>query len=73
MITLWASDEPEWQHALERYDAVIKAQGSERLAELDQWYRMRLPAEIRAGATPRITREQLVETTRWKMLRGVWR
>ena len=34
---------------------------------------MRLPAEILAGATPRITREQLVETTRWKMLRGVWR
>ncbi|MEX2570861.1 MAG: hypothetical protein WD737_06110 [Gemmatimonadota bacterium] len=59
--------------ALEDYPAVIARQGVSRLPELDRWYRDVLPASIRDRQPGRVTRDELVRITEWKMARGVWR
>jgi hypothetical protein len=73
-MRLWTSDDAaEWRRALESYDAVIEAQGVERLPERDRWYREELP-ESMAGREPvHLTLDELVRVTEWKMARGVWR
>jgi hypothetical protein len=72
--SLWASaDAGRWRASLERYAAVINAQGVRRLPELDHWYRLNLPAVLAGRAEPYVTRDELVRVTEWKMARGVWR
>ena len=74
MPTLWTTDTPaDWQHALDRYAAVVEAQGVERLPALDGWYRDELPTSIRGRAPMHVTHAELVRVTEWKMARGVWR
>lgn len=74
MTNLWTSDSLEqWQSALDRYPAVVAAQGVKPLADLDRWHREELPWAI-AGREPRhATHDELVRATEWKMARGVWR
>lgn len=71
---MWNSqDKKSWRRALLRYEAVIEAQGSDRLPALDRWYRVDFLEAI-AGRDPlHITLDELVELTKWKMTRGVWR
>jgi hypothetical protein len=59
--------------ALDRYEAVIEQQGVARLAELDRWYRVELPALLARRHPRYVTRPELVRITEWKMARGVWR
>ena len=74
MTELWGVDDAAaWQAALDRYEAVIEAQGVAKLAELDRWYREELPAAIAGREPARVTHEELVRLTEWKMARGVWR
>lgn len=73
-MTLWTSTvEKSWRTALERYDAVVEAQGVARLPELDRWFRHELPGVIADRATPHVVLAELVRLTEWKMARGVWR
>ena len=72
--SLWTSPDPtSWLAALERYEAVIAAQGVRRLAELDRWYRLELPPILAAREPAYLTRDELIRVTEWKMARGVWR
>lgn len=74
MPTLWRSNDPStWRRAVDRYDAEIERQGVRRLAELDRWYRLDLPAAIAARSPAHVTHDDLVRVTEWKMSRGVWR
>jgi hypothetical protein len=74
MATLWNSDSPgEWHAALDRYQAVVDAQGVKPLPELDRWYRDELPAAIAARKHPHVTHDEMVRVTEWKMARGIWR
>lgn len=74
MSTLWASeDRDEWRAALDRYEAVIAAQGVKPLAELDGWYHDELPRLISGRRAPHVTHAELVRVTEWKMARGIWR
>jgi nucleoid-associated protein YgaU len=74
MPTLWSSDALDhWQAALDQYDAVVAAQGVERLVELDRWYRDALPAAMGGREPAHVTHAELVRLTEWKMARGVWR
>lgn len=71
---LWGStSEAAWRSALDSYPATVARQGVEGLEEIDRWVRDDLPARIAARAQPHVTLEELVELTRWKMSRGVWR
>jgi hypothetical protein len=73
-VSLWASEDgAEWRRALERYEAVIKGQGIDKLPERDRWYRQELPRLIAARDPAHITLDDLVRVTQWKMTRGVWR
>lgn len=74
MPTLWTSDSAAvWQDALDGYADVIVAQGVASLPELDSWYRVDLVKSIASRGTRYVTHEELVDITRWKMARGVWR
>lgn len=74
MGNVWASDDQAaWRAALDRYPAVVEAQGVARLPALDRWYREALPGRLAARRPPAVTSEELVQTTEWKMARGVWR
>ncbi len=71
---LWPDDRPgAWDEALARYDAVVAAQGVDRLPALDRWYHDVLPGLVAARAPASVTRDELVRLTEWKMARGVWR
>ncbi|WP_337170066.1 hypothetical protein [Gemmatimonas aurantiaca] len=72
--TLWAeTDSAVWQQALDRYPDVIAQQPAPRLVELDTWYRDVLTPIVQARTPRRVTHEELVRITEWKMTRGVWR
>jgi hypothetical protein len=74
MTELWHRESHEaWDEALDRYDAVVAAQGVEGLVEHDRWYRDELPGAIRGRAPAHLILDELVRITRWKMARGVWR
>jgi hypothetical protein len=71
---LWASDScAAWTAALDRYPAVVAGQAVNGLVELDAWYREALPGILAGRTPPWLTHDELVEVTRWKMKRGVWR
>ena len=72
--SLWSTDDVfVWRAALERYPDVVAAQGVNRLAEIDRWYREELPRAIASREPRSITLDELVMATEWKMKRGVWR
>ncbi|HEX2718621.1 MAG TPA: hypothetical protein VHM67_13150 [Gemmatimonadaceae bacterium] len=74
MSTLWsATSQAKWREALDRYDAVIAAQGVKRLAELDRWYQDELPPAIARRRPAHVTHDELVKASEWKMARGVFR
>jgi hypothetical protein len=74
MAGLWNSqNSASWTAALERYEAVIEAQGVGSLPEHDRWYRVELPSAMLAREQPFVTHSELVRVTRWKMSRGAWR
>lgn len=75
MTNLWQRDDcPAWHAAIAAYDDVIAVQGVARLPESDRWLRDDLPRRIaERGERPFVTRDELVQVTRWKMARGVWR
>ena len=74
MHSLWTSSSvQQWREALDRYAAVIDAQGVARLPDLDRWYRTELPDLVRARRPAHATLSELVRLTEWKMARGVWR
>lgn len=71
---LWATSACQaWHQALERYPDAVRAAGSERLVELDDWVQRELPARIANRAKAYVTVEELAGVTEWKMLRGDWR
>jgi hypothetical protein len=73
-MSLWQTPERSaWIAALDGYEAVVARQGVAVLPELDRWYRAELPGRIEGRDPPRVTREDLVRLTEWKMARGVWR
>jgi hypothetical protein len=73
-LEIWDRDDCNlWLEMLESYPEVIAAQGSERLVELDDWYRNKLPGVLSARAEAHITLEELQRVAAWKMTRGVWR
>ena len=74
MATLWKSGAlDDWRSALDSYAAVVARQGSEKLVEIDRWYREELPAAIAGRRRRHVTLAELAKLTEWKMLRGVWR
>ena len=73
-MNLWDQEScADWHAALERYPAVIEGLGIPGLADLDEWYRTRLPEVLAERSPPELLRDELVLVTRWKMQRGVWR
>jgi hypothetical protein len=71
---LWDStDCGAWHQALDSYAEVLRAQNVSDLEELDRWYREDLPGLIASRTPLYVTLEELVQVTRWKMKRGVWR
>lgn len=73
-MKLWASNNcADWHDALDRYADTIQAQQVNGLFELDAWYRNELPALIAKRSPAYITHAELVNVTKWKMKRGVWR
>jgi hypothetical protein len=73
-MEIWNQDDcGTWHAALDSYPQVIAAQGSERLIELDAWYRDALPGLLAARNDPYISLAELLNVTAWKMARGVWR
>ncbi len=62
-----------WRQELERYPAVIAAQGVARLPALDEWYHREFARLVSERSARYVTRDELVKVTEWKMSRGVWR
>jgi hypothetical protein len=74
MHDLWTDDNPAaWRAALARYEAVIAAQGVERLPALERWYHDDLPRLLADRQLAFVTGDDLARLTEWKMARGVWR
>jgi hypothetical protein len=71
---LWQDkDCSKWKDALESYDEVIAAQGSDKLTNLDTWYSSTLPQTLAEREEPFLALDELEGVTAWKMSRGVWR
>lgn len=62
-----------WHQALELYAERLVANGSDRLVELDTWYRTELPPTLAARQPAYIEHDELVRLVTWKMMRGAWR
>ncbi|HKP52501.1 MAG TPA: hypothetical protein VJ183_07600 [Chloroflexia bacterium] len=62
-----------WRGWLDSYDAILAAQGNEKLANLDRWFREELPTKVAERASPCIYADELQGIAAWKMHRGVWR
>ncbi|KAB7499784.1 hypothetical protein Anas_02075 [Armadillidium nasatum] len=50
-----------------------KSEDCENLLKLDKWFQEDLIKTISSRKTPHITREELVDIMKWKLLRGKWR
>lgn len=71
---LWAEGSPEdWREALARYASVVAERGTDRLPELDAWYREELPRLLSERDPAYIEKTELLDIIRWKMKRGTWR
>jgi hypothetical protein len=73
-FSVWdESDCERWRSLLDSYPSVIAAQGSEKLVNLDRWFREELPAAISSRDEPCLYLDELQGIAAWKMTRGVWR
>ncbi|XP_013789355.1 uncharacterized protein LOC106473217 [Limulus polyphemus] len=71
----------QWDYALSLYNDVLnlkaakrtKKKGPEEFINLDTWYHEQLPKIIHARRDPHITHEELVQITKWKLIRGKFR
>jgi hypothetical protein len=73
-LDIWNTDDCQvWLDALNSYPQVIAAQSSERLVNLDAWYRNTLPVLLSEREEPFIYLDELQGIAAWKMTRGVWR
>ncbi|XP_076337287.1 uncharacterized protein LOC143239739 isoform X2 [Tachypleus tridentatus] len=71
----------QWDYALSLYNDVLnlkaakrtKKNGPEEFINLDTWYHEQLPKIIHARKDPHITHEELVQITKWKLIRGKFR
>jgi len=73
-----SSKQFEW--VLSKYDTAIqlkadsKSSKAETLLKLDKWYQNELPKKIKSrGKEAHLTHEELVQTIKWKLARGVFR
>jgi hypothetical protein len=58
---------------LDSYPTVIVAQGSDKLTNLDRWFREELPGVLMSRTEPCLYPDELQGIAAWKMSRGVWR
>ena len=73
-FSVWDESEcARWRALLDSYPAAIAAQGSEKLANLDRWFREELPGVLRSRPEPCLYPDELQGIAAWKMSRGVWR
>ncbi|XP_013786904.1 uncharacterized protein LOC106470874 [Limulus polyphemus] len=71
----------QWNYALSLYKEVLKLKaakrtskkGPEELINLDNWYQEQLKKTIHSRKDPHITHEELVQITKWKLIRGKFR
>jgi len=73
----------QWSFALKLYPQVLrlkahesrgqKKNGPEQLINLDNWYQYELPKLIRARKEPHLTHDELVQVTKWRLMRGKYR
>lgn len=71
---VWQEEDcARWRGWLDSYEATIAAQGNEKLANLDRWFREELPGKIGERVPPCIYADELQGIASWKMHRGVWR
>lgn len=62
-----------WRGLLSAYPDAIAAQKSDKLTNLDRWFREELPVAIAGRKPPYIYLDELQGVAAWKMSRGVWR
>jgi hypothetical protein len=76
-FSVWnESDCARWRDLLSAYPDAIAVQGSEKLANLDRWFREELPVTLSERAERGdacIYLDELQGIAAWKMSRGVWR
>jgi hypothetical protein len=71
---VWQEEEcARWREWLDSYEQAIAAKGNEKLANLDRWFRTKLPNLIQERVPPCIHADELQGIAAWKMHRGVWR
>lgn len=71
----------QWSYVLSKYQEVLKLKaaqrrkkgGPEELIRLDAWYHEQLPTIIHSRKQPHITHEELIQITKWKLIRGKFR
>ncbi|UYV60441.1 hypothetical protein LAZ67_1001168 [Cordylochernes scorpioides] len=72
---------PQWNYIYSIYKEVLKLKaaqstrkgGAEELIRLDNWYQEELPKLIKARKEPHITHEELVQITKWRLMRSKFR
>lgn len=77
---IWQENDcTRWRGWLDSYEEAIAtlaagaSRGSEKLPNLDRWFREELPLRIKERTPPCIHADELQGLTAWKMYRGVWR
>ncbi|UYV75714.1 hypothetical protein LAZ67_13001075, partial [Cordylochernes scorpioides] len=78
-LTFYTKATPnQWTYVLSLYNDVLslkaatrkKKGGPEELIRLDNWYQEQLPKIIRSRKERHITHEELIQITKWKLIRG---
>jgi hypothetical protein len=76
-FSVWNEDDcARWGDLLSSYPRAIAAQGSDKLTNLDRWFREELPVALSERAKRGdacIYLDELQGIAAWKMSRGVWR
>jgi hypothetical protein len=73
-FSIWGErDCATWRGFLDSYPSTIEAQGSDKLTNLDRWFREELPAALSSRDEPCLYLDELQGIAAWKMTRGVWR
>jgi hypothetical protein len=73
-FSVWDERDCErWRGLLDSYPSVIAAQGSDKLSNLDRWFREELPTILSSRDEPCLYLDELQGIAAWKMTRGVWR
>lgn len=68
------TDPTLWKNALTSYKTSIQSLNKPQLAQLDDFYRHKLPHQIHSrNPNPHITKSELTDLMKWKLTRGKWR